>query len=125
MKPGNTSFNMVSFRMVWTAMMATLLVAGASSAGTRSSEDLSAPEDRSLSKRLVFDPSCAGVYDRVLLGKLNRLCDDCYNVFREPNVATECRSNCFYNLAFVQCLEYLMPPSLHEEYQANVQMVGK
>ncbi|ROT68737.1 crustacean hyperglycemic hormone [Penaeus vannamei] len=80
---------------------------------------------RSFNKRANFDPSCTGVYDRELLGRLSRLCDDCYNVFREPKVATECRSNCFYNPVFVQCLEYLIPADLHEEYQALVQTVGK
>nr|XP_027226553.1 crustacean hyperglycemic hormones 3-like [Penaeus vannamei] len=35
------------------------------------------------------------------------------------------RSNCFYNPVFVQCLEYLIPADLHEEYQALVQTVGK
>ncbi|XP_069997466.1 crustacean hyperglycemic hormone [Penaeus vannamei] len=80
---------------------------------------------RSFNKRANFDPSCTGVYDRELLGRLSRLCDDCDNVYREPTVATGCRSSCFYNPVFVQCLKYLIPADLHEEYQGHVQTVGK
>nr|O97387.1 RecName: Full=Crustacean hyperglycemic hormones 5; AltName: Full=Pm-SGP-V; Contains: RecName: Full=CHH precursor-related peptide 5; Short=CPRP 5; Contains: RecName: Full=Crustacean hyperglycemic hormone 5; Short=CHH 5; Flags: Precursor [Penaeus monodon]AAC84146.1 hyperglycemic hormone homolog PmSGP-V precursor [Penaeus monodon] len=121
------SLGLIASRLVAVALV---VVVACSTTWARSLEGSSSPvasliRGRSLSKRANFDPSCAGVYDRELLGGLSRLCDDCYNVFREPKVATECRSNCFYNSVFVQCLEYLIPADLHEEYQAHVQTVGK
>nr|Q9NGP0.1 RecName: Full=Crustacean hyperglycemic hormones B; AltName: Full=MeCHH-B; Short=CHH-B; Contains: RecName: Full=CHH precursor-related peptide B; Short=CPRP B; Contains: RecName: Full=Crustacean hyperglycemic hormone B; Short=CHH B; Flags: Precursor [Metapenaeus ensis]AAF63028.1 hyperglycemic hormone CHH-B [Metapenaeus ensis] len=113
---------MVAFRM----MSMALLVVVASSWWASPVEAASSPRvDHRLVRRSLFDPSCTGVFDRELLGRLNRVCDDCYNVFREPKVATECRSHCFLNPAFIQCLEYIIPEVLHEEYQANVQLVGK
>nr|O15982.1 RecName: Full=Crustacean hyperglycemic hormones 7; AltName: Full=Pej-SGP-VII; Contains: RecName: Full=CHH precursor-related peptide 7; Short=CPRP 7; Contains: RecName: Full=Crustacean hyperglycemic hormone 7; Short=CHH 7; Flags: Precursor [Penaeus japonicus]BAA22562.1 Pej-SGP-VII [Penaeus japonicus] len=121
------SLAMTAFRMMAVALV---VVVASSTTWARSLEGSSSPvtsltRGRSLNKRAAFDPSCTGVYDRELLGRLSRLCDDCYNVFREPKVAMECRSNCFFNPAFVQCLEYLIPAELHEEYQALVQTVGK
>lgn len=76
--------------------VALVVVVACSTTWARSAEESSSPvasliRGRSLSKRANFDPSCTGVYDRELLGRLSRLCDDCYNVFREPKVATECR----------------------------------
>nr|5B5I_A Chain A, Crustacean hyperglycemic hormones 1 [Penaeus japonicus]5B5I_B Chain B, Crustacean hyperglycemic hormones 1 [Penaeus japonicus] len=72
----------------------------------------------------LFDPSCTGVFDRQLLRRLGRVCDDCFNVFREPNVATECRSNCYNNPVFRQCMAYVVPAHLHNEHREAVQMVG-
>nr|BAN91404.1 vitellogenesis-inhibiting hormone precursor [Metapenaeus joyneri] len=89
------------------------------------SVDGPAPGDHTLAKRSLFDLSCTGVYNREVILRLNRLCDDCYNVYREPNVSTECRRNCFVNMAFIQCLEYLIPESNHGEYRSQVQLVGK
>lgn len=56
--------------------------------------------DHSFTKRSLFDPSCTGVFDRQLLRRLSRVCDDCFNVFREPNVATECRSVTIYGFPY-------------------------
>lgn len=59
---------------------------------------LSSATDHSLRKRSIFDHSCTGVFDRELIGRLNRVCDDCYNVFRDADVATGCR----YCFAYTQ-----------------------
>ena len=42
-------------------------------------------------KRRMFDPSCKGIYDRELFGALERVCESCYNLYRQAHVATECR----------------------------------
>uniref|UniRef100_A0A292GDV4 Sinus gland peptide F n=1 Tax=Penaeus vannamei TaxID=6689 RepID=A0A292GDV4_PENVA len=111
-------------------LSAALLVLAASSSPAAARSLDAAPSSassgsHSLSKRSLFDPACTGIYDRQLLGKLGRLCDDCYNVFREPKVATGCRSNCYYNLIFLDCLEYLIPSHLQEEHMSALQTVGK
>ncbi|XP_037792957.1 crustacean hyperglycemic hormones 4-like [Penaeus monodon] len=116
--------------LMLSAVSAALLVLAASPspASARSldaSPSSASSGNHSLSKRSLFDPACTGIYDRQLLGKLGRLCDDCYNVFREPKVATGCRSNCYYNLIFLDCLEYLIPSHLQEEHMEALQTVGK
>ncbi|XP_027223578.2 crustacean hyperglycemic hormone 6 [Penaeus vannamei] len=129
---------------MWSAAIVTLLVAAAACASSwerslemegqtseflpsfpQSPSLLSSAADHSLRKRSIFDHSCTGVFDRELIGRLNRVCDDCYNVFRDTDVATGCRSNCFYNRMFLQCLVYLFPPRFRNQYKAAVQMVGK
>ncbi|KAB7504371.1 hypothetical protein Anas_09732 [Armadillidium nasatum] len=42
-------------------------------------------------KRRIFDTSCKGFYDRGLFAQLDRVCEDCYNLYRKPHVAAECR----------------------------------
>ncbi|XP_063590403.1 LOW QUALITY PROTEIN: crustacean hyperglycemic hormones 4-like [Penaeus indicus] len=120
---------MVALHMLSTVSAALLVLAALSSPASARSLDASPSSassgNHSLSKRSLFDPACTGIYDRQLLGKLGRLCDDCYNVFREPKVATGCRSNCYYNLIFLDCLEYLIPSHLQEEHMAALQTVGK
>ncbi|RXG51909.1 Crustacean hyperglycemic hormone, partial [Armadillidium vulgare] len=41
-------------------------------------------------KRRIFDTSCKGFYDRGLFAQLDRVCEDCYNLYRKPHVAAEC-----------------------------------
>nr|QHR84459.1 hyperglycemic hormone A [Panulirus homarus] len=81
--------------------------------------------DHSVDKRAVFDQSCKGVYDRSLFQKLDRVCDDCYNLYRKSYVSTGCRENCYGNLVFRQCLDDLLLVDVVDEYVASVQMVGK
>nr|BEG56311.1 crustacean hyperglycaemic hormone isoform 1 [Panulirus japonicus] len=81
--------------------------------------------DHNVNKRAVFDQSCKGVYDRSLFQKLDLVCDDCYNLYRKPYVATGCRENCYGNLVFRQCLDDLLLLDVVDEYVASVQSVGK
>lgn len=46
---------------------------------------------RPLSKRSFFDIQCKGVYDKGIFAKLDRICDDCYNLYREPQLHSLCR----------------------------------
>jgi hypothetical protein len=43
------------------------------------------------SKRSFMDIQCKGVYDKSLFARLDRICEDCYNLFREPQLHTLCR----------------------------------
>ncbi|XP_042861889.1 crustacean hyperglycemic hormone 6-like [Penaeus japonicus] len=131
---------------MWSLVAATLLVAASACASASSWETsfeeegqpsaflpspppspslLSFTTEHKLNKRSIFDHSCTGVFDRELIGRLNRVCDDCYNVFRDVDVAAGCRSNCYYNRVFQQCLAYLFPPRYRNPYKAALQMVGK
>ncbi|ROT60592.1 crustacean hyperglycemic hormone 1 precursor [Penaeus vannamei] len=39
-------------------------------------------------KRSISFDSCTGVYDRELLVRLDRVCEDCYNLYRDTDVAS-------------------------------------
>ena len=45
----------------------------------------------SLSKRSFFDIECRGVYDNTMYATVDRVCQDCYNLYREPELHTLCR----------------------------------
>nr|BAE78493.1 crustacean hyperglycemic hormone [Penaeus japonicus] len=63
--------------------------------------------DHSVDKRDTFDHSCKGIYNRQLFKDLARVCEDCYNLYRKPYVATECKNNCFVNPKFGHCVASL------------------
>ncbi len=42
-------------------------------------------------KRNHEDLQCRGLYDRRLLTQLERICEDCYNLFKDPEVHGFCR----------------------------------
>ncbi|CAA9999057.1 unnamed protein product [Nesidiocoris tenuis] len=37
-----------------------------------------------------FDLQCRGIYDKSIFARLDRICEDCYNVFREPSLHSLC-----------------------------------
>ena len=58
-----------------------------------SSPPLIAPltKNHGLAKRAA-DTSCKGAhYDYGILEKLERVCEDCYNLYRKPSALIECR----------------------------------
>jgi len=76
-------------------------------------------------KRAMFDDSCKGVYDRQLFSKLDRVCEDCYNLYRKTSVSYECRTDCYGNPVFESCLYDLMLHDMVDKYAEMVQVVGK
>ncbi|XP_063591956.1 crustacean hyperglycemic hormones-like [Penaeus indicus] len=78
-----------------------------------------------LDKRSLSFSSCTGVYDRELLVRLDRVCEDCYNLYRDVGVAAECRSNCFHNEVFLYCVDYMFRPRQSNQYRAALQRLGK
>lgn len=63
---------------------------GGGGAAGSSSPSLSGIE-HPLSKRSFFDIQCKGVYDKTIFARLDRVCEDCYNLFREPQLHSLCR----------------------------------
>ncbi|GFS44670.1 ion transport peptide-like [Trichonephila inaurata madagascariensis] len=59
-------------------------------------------------KRSFAGLGCMGVYDKAKFARLDRVCEECYQLFREPDVHTLCRSNCFKNNFFTQCVDALL-----------------
>ncbi|XP_076066847.1 molt-inhibiting hormone-like isoform X2 [Oratosquilla oratoria] len=78
----------------------------ASAGAAPSSGALQAPQPlgRSLTKRSLFDASCKGSYDRQMYKQLDRVCDDCYNLYRKPQVEFECSRDCFRSEMFQMCV---------------------
>ncbi|XP_033193512.2 ion transport peptide isoform X1 [Bombus vancouverensis nearcticus] len=61
-----------------------------------------------LGKRSFIDIQCKGIYDKSIFARLDRICEDCYNLFREPQLHQLCRKNCFTSDYFKGCLDVLL-----------------
>ncbi|XP_037911739.1 ion transport peptide-like isoform X1 [Hermetia illucens] len=62
----------------------------------------------SLSKRTpFFEIGCKGSYNSSLFSKLDRICDDCYNLFREVELLRLCKHQCFKTDYFKGCVDSL------------------
>ncbi|XP_054710917.1 ion transport peptide-like [Uloborus diversus] len=59
-------------------------------------------------KRSFSGLGCMGVYDKAKFARLERVCEECYQMFRESDVYTACRANCFKNDFFNQCISALL-----------------
>ncbi|XP_063591958.1 crustacean hyperglycemic hormone-like [Penaeus indicus] len=126
---------MVAVQLVQSAVLVSLLVAFPVSVTTSENSNetptfiLSSPGDshtaQSINKRTVSFSSCTGVYDRELLVRLDRVCEDCYNLYRDVGVAAECRRNCFHNEVFLYCVDYMFRPRQRNQYRAALQRLGK
>ncbi|XP_055916086.1 ion transport peptide-like [Eupeodes corollae] len=75
------------------------------------------PHNHSLSKRsnTFFELDCKGVYNKSMFFRLDRICEDCYQLFRETTVHRLCKKNCFTTDYFKACVEAL---HLGEEVEA-------
>ena len=76
-----------------------------------------------LSKRSFFDIQCKGVYDKSIFARLDRICEDCYNLFREPQLHSLCRKGCFTTDYFKGCLDALLLQDEMEDIQTWIKQL--
>ena len=71
----------------------------------------------------IPNAKCRGLYNPSAYQKLENICSDCYNLYKEPEVYTYCMSGCFDSSYFLTCVKGLM---IEEEMALElVKMVGK
>ncbi|XP_014603193.1 PREDICTED: uncharacterized protein LOC106786389 isoform X2 [Polistes canadensis] len=78
-----------------------------------------------LGKRSYLDLSCKGVYDKSIFARLDRICEDCYNLFREPQLHVLCRQDCFSTQYFMSCIQALLLEDEKEKFQGMVEYLGR
>ncbi|KAJ9587004.1 hypothetical protein L9F63_019401 [Diploptera punctata] len=76
----------------------------------------------SVSKRSFFELQCKGVFDKTIFARLDRVCEDCYNLFREPHLHTLCRQDCFTTDYFKGCMDVLLEDDI-EKYQSWIKQL--
>uniref|UniRef100_A0A1B6CH59 Ion transport peptide-like protein n=1 Tax=Clastoptera arizonana TaxID=38151 RepID=A0A1B6CH59_9HEMI len=77
-----------------------------------------------IEKRSFFDIQCKGVYDKSIFARLDRICEDCYNLFREPQLHQLCRNNCFSSEYFSGCVEVLLLTEEAPDLKKMVEYIG-
>ncbi|XP_055379667.1 ion transport peptide isoform X2 [Condylostylus longicornis] len=71
------------------------------------------PHSMSRRKRdTFFDLECKGTFNKALFYRLDRICEDCYQLFRETTVHRLCKKDCFGDKMFTACIQALQ---LHDE----------
>ncbi|XP_057328311.1 ion transport peptide-like isoform X2 [Microplitis mediator] len=76
-----------------------------------------------LGKRSYLDLGCKGVYDKSIFARLDRVCEDCYNLFREPQLHTLCRKDCFTTYYFKGCVETLLMQDEIEQFKMAIKQL--
>ncbi|XP_039954112.1 ion transport peptide-like isoform X1 [Bactrocera neohumeralis] len=68
--------------------------------------------NHNLSKRSnFFDLECKGIFNKTMFFRLDRICEDCYQLFRETSIHRLCKKNCFDSKWFGECLKVLLIPT--------------
>ncbi|KAK0090001.1 hypothetical protein PV325_004134 [Microctonus aethiopoides] len=76
-----------------------------------------------LGKRSYIDLGCKGVYDKSIFARLDRVCEDCYNLFREPTLHTLCRKECFTTFYFKGCVDSLLMQDEMEQFKMGIKQL--
>eukprot|EP00096_Caligus_rogercresseyi_P010612 TRINITY_DN3941_c0_g1_i1.p1 TRINITY_DN3941_c0_g1~~TRINITY_DN3941_c0_g1_i1.p1 ORF type:complete len:149 (-),score=29.66 TRINITY_DN3941_c0_g1_i1:560-1006(-) len=76
-------------------------------------------------KRNYVDLQCRGMYDQGIFAQLDRICEDCYNLYKDAEVHGFCRSNCFSTQTFKQCLQSLLLEKESDFYLEMVEIIGR
>lgn len=67
-----------------------------------------------LAKRSTFfEIDCRGVYDRSIFFRLDRICEDCYSLFREPELLVLCKWVIFLNFIEWNKMCFTWDPIVH------------
>ncbi|XP_017875689.1 mucin-2 isoform X2 [Ceratina calcarata] len=77
-----------------------------------------------LGKRSFIDIQCKGIYDKSIFARLDRICEDCYNLFREPQLHQLCRQDCFGTQYFTSCIQALLLEDEKEKFEEMVEYLG-
>lgn len=62
---------------------------------------------RSRDKRSFYHIHCKGIYDKSIFARVDQICEDCYNLFREQKLHTLCRYVSFKILIFSRLERHL------------------
>ncbi|KAG8182257.1 hypothetical protein JTE90_024190 [Oedothorax gibbosus] len=58
---------------------------------------------------------CLGIYDRYKMAHLERVCDECFELYKEQGIHKSCRSHCFGSKTFFDCMDAVALDELRKE----------
>jgi len=105
-----------SVSLLLTVIVVTLVIESTSAATTTN--------QRSLSKRSFFDINCKGTYDARIYARLEIICQDCYNLYREPELLSLCTAECFNTPFFGGCVKALLMEEMEDELRKMKTKIG-
>ncbi|KAJ8717465.1 hypothetical protein PYW08_005864 [Mythimna loreyi] len=78
-----------------------------------------------VSRRSFFPLECNGDIDAAKLARLDRVCEDCYYLYREPEVQTVCRKDGFTTKYFKACVEVLQETDQLETFKEYIRELNE
>ncbi|XP_043214101.1 CHH-like protein [Amphibalanus amphitrite] len=72
------------------------------------------------SKRSFAELRCRGVFDIVVFRELNGVCQECFTIYKEPELYGLCRSECFSTQYFQGCLQALLRTEEAEKFESYI-----
>lgn len=73
------------------ALVALFLLALAGSSTSHKANIGGQVEAKGVHKRSFAGLGCLGVYDKAKFARLDRVCEECYQLYREPDIHSACR----------------------------------
>lgn len=83
-------------------------------------EDNISASAANLHKRSFATLGCMGNYDKSKFARLDRVCEECYQMYRQPDIHTSCRQDCFMNDVFTGCVDALLLGTEQPKLQSYV-----
>lgn len=77
--------------LVLGTLIALFLVALAGSSTSHKASSGGQVEAKGVHKRSFAGLGCLGVYDKAKFARLDRVCEECYQLYREPDIHSACR----------------------------------
>nr|ANQ38661.1 ITP-like preproprotein [Chorismus antarcticus] len=68
--------------------------------------------------------NCQGRFDKEQYASLTNICEDCHNVYRNPDVLLGCKADCFRNSLFPKCVSMLLLDQREPELSKMVYTVS-
>ncbi|XP_053208815.1 ion transport peptide-like [Panonychus citri] len=78
-----------------------------------------------LAKRSFDKASCNGSYNIQYYARLDRICEECYQLYRESHLHSSCKANCFKNDIFTKCVIALLLGDKQKEFENMVNELGR
>lgn len=73
--------------------------------------------EHSVQKKSFSSIGCLGSFDRSKFARLDRICEECYQLYRDTEIHNSCREFCFKNDVFPACVDALLLS--HEQKELN------
>ncbi|XP_022240549.1 crustacean hyperglycemic hormone B-like [Limulus polyphemus] len=80
-------------------------------------------QTRTIQLKPFRDIGCKGEYDTSKFARLNRVCEECYNLYVAPEVVLKCRANCFKNDMFTACVDVLLLEREKSKFESFVNIL--
>ena|SRR5277367_5711775 len=77
-----------------------------------------------IEKGSFYGIDCLGKYDKPSFARLDRLCFECFTLYRDESLHRDCRENCFKNEIFECCLQALLLENERSELERMVNLLN-